>query len=684
MPELTHAPAGGTVDEPGENGKKVTSPFVPKKISFFLLAVCLVVFSGVTLFLLDSSRLLPKPVNPFIPAGPEAQSDYRLEKFSSAEEFKEYLAAGGEATALTPFGSGSISQLRDTGMEALSLAPGAISSPVMNGGAGRVSTTNVQVAGIDEPDILKTDGKNLYYASQSYSVYPAMINDLTMERMVPPQPVAATKIIQAFPPAQLGELAALDQRGELLLSGNNLMIFTLDRIYGYDVTDPAHPQQAWELKYESGRYLEAARLLAGKLYVVVHQTIDSFRPCPSPVFEGVQVECTQIYHPREPQPTDSLYSALVVDPGKGKVEKTVTFTGRSGATVVYMSENNLYVTYPFEPRQGSFYADFLMSAGTDLVPASLTERVRDLVGYEISETSRLTEIGLAIEGYMQTLNENDRLAWENNLENKLEDFFETHKREYEVSGVVRIDLGSLEVKATGFFPGAVLNQFSLDEYQDNLRVATTIGGRWGIGDEEANDVHVLDRQLKIIGSVTQLGITERIYSARFLGDRGYLVTYRQVDPFYVLDLSKPEKPVVAGELKIPGYSAYLHPLSGHVILGIGEQGGKVKVSLFDVSDPGLPSEQAKYVLEDYWSEANTNHHAFLLDADHQVFFLPGSRGGYVFSYAGQELVLKKAVADFQARRAVYLDDYLYLVGETQIVVINEVDWQEVNRFNFEN
>ena len=106
-------------------------------------------------------------------------------------------------------------------------------------------------------------------------------------------------------------------------------------------------------------------------------------------------------------------------------------------------------------------------------------------------------------------------------------------------------------------PGKVLNQFSLDEYKGDLRIATTIGqnswfGNFGQLAQSFSDVYVLDRNLKTVGVVKDLGKTERIYSVRFLADRGYVVTFRQTDPFYVLDLSNPSSPQVKGELKIPG------------------------------------------------------------------------------------------------------------------------------------
>jgi len=174
-----------------------------------------------------------------------------------------------------------------------------------------------------------------------------------------------------------------------------------------------------------------------------------------------------------------------------------------------------------------------------------------------------------------------------------------------------------------------------------------------------------------------MGHVDHQKSARFIGDRGYLVTYRQVDPFYVLDLSNPAKPAKVGELKIPGYSSYLHPISDNRIMGVGEENSKVKVSLFDVSDPANPKEQSKYLLDEYWTEVSETQHAFLQDAKHSVVFIPGGQGGYVLSYANDQLTLTKAVADYQVKRAVYLSDVLYIIGESKITALDEANWQTV-------
>ncbi len=229
----------------------------------------------------------------------------------------------------------------------------------------------------------------------------------------------------------------------------------------------------------------------------------------------------------------------------------------------------------------------------------------------------------------------------------------------------------------------MLNQFSLDEYEGNLRVATTIGeqwfGRFGRVSESENDIYVLDDDLDIRGSVQGLGLTERIYSARFIGDTGYIVTFRQIDPFYVIDLSDPDDPEMKGELKIPGFSSYLHPLKDKLILGVGRENGQVKLSLFDVSNPSNPREQDKYILDEYYSDVENTHRAFLQDRDNEVFFIPGSQSAYIFSYANNEIDLEHAVADIGAKRALYIDDTMFIVGDRAIVSLDIDDWDELDR-----
>ncbi|MBU4490828.1 MAG: beta-propeller domain-containing protein, partial [Actinobacteria bacterium] len=186
-------------------------------------------------------------------------------------------------------------------------------------------------------------------------------------------------------------------------------------------------------------------------------------------------------------------------------------------------------------------------------------------------------------------------------------------------------------------PGTVLNQFSMDESDGYFRIATTCGH---VSREEAdstNNVYVLDSDLIMAGKLEGLAPGERIYSARFMGDKAYLVTFKKVDPFFVLDLADPENPRVLGALKIPGYSDYLHPYEENHIIGIGKntveadpeesnfawyQG--MKIAVFDVSDVANPREMHKVDIGDRGtnSYALNDHKAFLFDRNKNLLVLP--------------------------------------------------------------
>lgn len=183
--------------------------------------------------------------------------------------------------------------------------------------------------------------------------------------------------------------------------------------------------------------------------------------------------------------------------------------------------------------------------------------------------------------------------------------------------------------ASGTVKGRLLNQFSMSEKDNRLRVATTADDA-GFGSPQESAVRVLSfsgRTLAETGSVTGLGRTERIYAVRFIGDLGYVVTFRQTDPLYVVDLRNPARPRVAGELKIPGYSAYLHPVGDGLLLGIGQDASDegrrlgTQVSLFDVRDPDAPKQLAKLRVGGS-SEAEYDHHAFLWWASTGTLVVP--------------------------------------------------------------
>ncbi len=176
-------------------------------------------------------------------------------------------------------------------------------------------------------------------------------------------------------------------------------------------------------------------------------------------------------------------------------------------------------------------------------------------------------------------------------------------------------------RASGRVPGYLLSQWSLSEYRGILRVVSTeTPAWWGPGDESESFLTTLRQKedaLVQAGRVGELGKGERVYAVRFVGDVGYVVTFRQIDPLYTVDLSDADRPRVLGEVKIAGYSAYLHPIGEDLLLGIGQgadqQGRRsgVQVSIFDVSNLRRPTLLHHAPLGSGWSEAESDHHAFL-------------------------------------------------------------------------
>jgi hypothetical protein len=196
------------------------------------------------------------------------------------------------------------------------------------------------------------------------------------------------------------------------------------------------------------------------------------------------------------------------------------------------------------------------------------------------------------------------------------------------------DPGAAAYDMSGHVDGTLLNQFAMDEHDGNLRVATTTGSPWveGQGESESHVVVLApgDGALTEVGRVSGLGRGESIHSVRFMGDVGYVVTFEQTDPLYTVDLSDPAAPAVVGELKIVGYSAYLHPVGDGLLVGVGQDAtdeGRTlgtQVSLFDVSDPAAPAQVAKATLPNASSSAEWDHRAFLWWADDGLVAVPVS------------------------------------------------------------
>ena len=195
--------------------------------------------------------------------------------------------------------------------------------------------------------------------------------------------------------------------------------------------------------------------------------------------------------------------------------------------------------------------------------------------------------------------------------------------------------GDIAYQAKGTVPGHLLNQFSMDEYEGNLRVATTKGQAWDQQNPSTNNVYVLGSDLKQRGSIEKIAPGETIYSVRFMGGRGYMVTFKKVDPFFVFDLKNPDAPKILGKLKIPGFSDYLHPMDENHVIGVGKnavdaaeqtfawyQG--MKMAIFDVTDVNNPKEMYKVEIGDRGTDspALQDHKAFLYSPEKQLLALP--------------------------------------------------------------
>ncbi len=200
-------------------------------------------------------------------------------------------------------------------------------------------------------------------------------------------------------------------------------------------------------------------------------------------------------------------------------------------------------------------------------------------------------------------------------------------REKTVINSFSLDGTNIAFKATGEVQGRVINQYSLDQYEGDLRIATTCFNN--NKNKNVSSLYVLDKNLDTIGKLEDLANNEQIKSVRYMGKEAYIVTFRNTDPLFAIDLSDPKNPAVKGELKIPGYSAYLHPIGDNLLLGIGYDGdsqnadfNSVKVSLFDISDPTDLKELDKLVYLKSSTPVVNNPKAFLYKADEGIIGMP--------------------------------------------------------------
>jgi inhibitor of cysteine peptidase len=535
----------------------------------------------------------------------------------------------------------------------------------------RVGTTNVQVGGVDEPDVLKTDGAHFYYAP---------LGRLGGARAGATDEAAGKiDVLNVDQPASPTVEGQVDATGTMLRTGDSLVVLGPNTVRGIDVSDPRVPEAAWT--HDLDGTLVTARLVDGTVYLVLASPADPDDPCPvRPLGGAADVSCDAVHHPRDRVPVDATYTAVALDPESGTVTDTTAVVGTARETAVYATDSRLYLTYTTHPDRLEMSLDLVID-GTDAVPPEVKAEMSAVRDAERSREWKQKRIREIYSNWTSSMDHEER---DRTLEAFREDqraYVREHRRELVTSGVVAVGLGDgLPVEAHGTVPGVPLNQFSLDEGDGTLRVATTVPGF--ASTDAVNDLYTLSAsRLNRTGAVQGMAPGQEIFAARYVGDTAYLVTFRQVDPFHVVDLSDPTAPEELGQVRLPGFSTYLHPITDTRILGIGEENGRVKATVFDASEPTDPVVQDDLLLDARFSAVADTHHAFTIDRRHGVFFLPAGETGVVVDYTDGTLVTETAVETRGGppRRARYVGDYLYVFGRSEVVVLDETDWSVADR-----
>ncbi len=317
------------------------------------------------------------------------------------------------------------------------------------------------------------------------------------------------------------------------------------------------------------------------------------------------------------------------------------------------------------------------------------------------ETKKIDEIAVAHDGYAELYMSSSSIYLLSSYYREVltvEDlaFSETYKQHLLIMKFSYVD-GEIQPINTTSIEGWLADTFCVDEYNDYLRIVVTNDNNY----ERVNSLFVLDKQLEKVGYITDIAPGERIYSARFDGDIGYFVTYRQMDPLFSVDLSDPANPQIIGELKIPGFSEYMHMWTDGKMLGIGQEDGEIKLSMFDISDPYNVAEENKCIIANTWySSAWYEYKSVFIDEDKNIigFLLEGGIDEYyeegdfyswdyalmyqIYSYEEGEFVLKYSVEMGESYnsdiRGMYIGEYIYIVGGYgEIRVLNMDDFSEV-------
>lgn len=472
------------------------------------------------------------------------------------------------------------------------------------------SDTNVRTDGVGEADIVKTDGIYLYVEKESTTEI--SIVDASTDKM------KEVSTIQAENGAQITEFYVKD---------NQIFLFTTESVsktdadgyetfdgentcvQTYDISDKTSPRYIGTVS-QSGRY-DSSRIVGDYIY------------------------------------TFSRYD-VYVENGKNAIEEYIPAVCGEA-----MESSSIYL--PDVPA-----CEYVVVTSFNInAPENIVDQKAVLMNYGAYYVSSENIY------IYETMSNVALLREDGNSDSEDANQTEIRKLSYKD--------GKITGEAKGIVEGYLNDSFSIDEYEGNLRVVTTVEGK----NTTTNSVFVLDSNLEQIGEINGIAQDERVYSARFFGNTGYFVTYRETDPLFSVDFSDPTNPKIIGKLKIPGFSEYLHFYGENQLVGIGmdidEKSGitnGVKLSMFDISDPSDVKEVNTYTIEDkYSAELFWDYKAVLIDAEKNIIGFSCYDNGedyYIFRYdaeKGFELKMERDVVgdSYMGTRGVYMDDRFYVI-----------------------
>ncbi len=690
----------------------------------------------------------------------EFESSQQLKKFSSTQEISEFLKKiQSQSGAAGYYGDAGVRSLGVATAMAESAAPQAKSADSGNV-ASDYSQTNIQVEGVDEADFVKNDNKYIYMISQNKLV---IVNAYPAEDAE----ILSTTKIEGNP----RDLFVNKDRLVLFVDGNDQSpVFeqydfvprpryvSKTHAYVYDISDREKPKLVKDYNLKGNYY--QSRMIGDYVYFISTDYAYYYgNVVDVPVIrQGSDIVTRpEIYYFDNPESNYNFntVAAFNVLEDDGKINAKTFMMGYTNT--LYVSQDNIYITYQknlpytyYEKHNEERFYDVVVP----LLPSETRSKISSIKNdNSLNSYEKWDEISNALEEMYNKMEEGEKTKLVEKIAIEIEDYearIEVERRKTVIHKIA-INEGEIEYVAKGEVPGYLLNQFSMDENGKYFRVATTFEFYGGGGiipmmakavstetldSSDAavgkiaptmivpprprrefvmyNNVYVLDEKLGIVGKLEALAPDERIYSTRFLGDRLYMVTFKRVDPLFVIDLSNPQNPEVLGELKIPGFSDYLHPYDEDHIIGIGKEtegnewGGistkGVKIALFDVSDVKNPKELDKYEIGDSGtdSEALRDHKAFLFSKKKNLLVLPVTevkgkleydsklgyyrqrywQGAYVFSVSPENgLDVKGKITHNEGdeirdwywygspnsvRRSLFMDDRLYTVSGIKI------------------